>query len=269
MSQKIESDHPQKTKQGLLPILLLFFGAFLCIGAALYGLGSASVLSRAIYDSLAQQGSTSVSLLFEGLAKTYHDDLRTLHLQVEAQGVRFDELTAQLSAKARQSGFDSITTVIPRGTGYINILDSRFMRGLTPNVDYNTVGSAYVPRTAGGSALERAVSTVAFEKKPYAYAALKTTDGKAVLVTVLPLTDLRGDVIGMALATTSSGLVAKAASLNLPHYLFSSFFGAAALILLLSALLRLHRHTKAMGVQEKPLQSIPETIEPPAEDAKE
>ncbi len=173
MRQKNDSDHPIESKPSLLPILSLLFGAFLCGFAACYGVGSASVLSRAIYDSLAQQGSTSVTLLFDGLAKTYHDDLRTLHLQVEAQGVRFDELTGQLSAKARQSGFDSITTVIPRGTGYVNILDSRFMRGLTPNVDYNTVGSVYSPRTAGGSALERAVSAVAFEQKPYAYAAVR------------------------------------------------------------------------------------------------
>ncbi len=269
MRQKIESDHPDTTRPHLMPILSLFFGAFLCIGAALYGLGSASVLSRAIYDSLAQQGSTSVSLLFEGLAKTYHDDLRTLHLQVEAQGVGFDELTGELSAKARQSGFDSITTIIPRGTGYINILDSRFMRGLTPNVDYNTVGSAYVPRTAGGSALERAVSAVAFEQKPYAYASVKTAQGQAALVTVLPVTDLRGDVIGMALATTSSGLVAKVASLNLPYYLFSSFFAAAALILLLGALIRLYRRTNAMKTQEEPNKVIPATTQPPTQEDKE
>ncbi len=268
MKQKPATDHPFQAKPSLLPILSLFVGAFVCLCAVFYGVNSASVLSRALYDSLAHQGSTSVSLLFDSLAVTYNDDLRTLHLQVEAQGVRFDELTGTLSAKARQSGFDWVTTVIPRGTGYVNILDSRFLRGLTPNVDYNTVGSAFVPKTDGGAALDRAVLAVAYEQKPYAYAVVRGTSGKVSLVTVLPLTDLRGDRIGLALATVSSGLVSKAASLNLPYFVFSAFFAIAALFLLLGGLVRLHRRRQLIRA-ESPPESISEAVVPSVIDPKE
>lgn len=241
MRRKQDPLQPLEAKPSLLPILSLCLGVLLCAGAALYALFGAATQTHTLYDASAQNNKTTASLIFESLADSYQDDLRTLHLKVEAQSVRFDELTQNLTAKTRQNGFDYITTIIPRGTGYVNILDSRFMRGLTPNVDYNTVGSHFDPKAAGGTSLERAVNAVAFEQRPYAYAVVRNKDGNASLVTVMPLTDLRNEVIGLALVTTSTGLVASIPRLVVPYYVFGIFFGAVALFLLLKALIRLYQ----------------------------
>ncbi len=229
-------------------IAALCIAVMLCMGAACYGVISAATLSQTLYGAVSQDNKTATSLIFELLATTYHEDLRTLHLDVEAQGIQFDALSGKLTAACRQSGLDRIATVTARGTGYVNILDSRFMRGLTPNVDYNTVGSAYNPKAEGGTSLQRAVDSVAFEGAPSAYVVTRTPDGKLSVVTVLPLVDIRSDVIGITLVFCSSNLAAKVRALTVPLYLFSAIFGAGALLLAADAALRIYKRRRWTGL---------------------
>ncbi|MFA9379695.1 MAG: hypothetical protein ACERKO_01425 [Acetanaerobacterium sp.] len=243
-------DHSAK-KQRLSSIVAPFTAALLFLAAACYALISAATLSYTLYDAVAQHSKTVSAAVFDSLTGSYNDDLRTLHLDVEAQDVHFDELAEALTAAARQNGFVNITTISPRGTGYVNILDSRFFRGLTPNVDYNTVGSAYDPRAEGGASLERAVSSVAFGGAAYGYSTVKVSGGKTMVTAALPLADASSQVIGIVLVRTSSGLAAKISGLLAPYYIFALLFAGMFAVLVITAFIRWRRRRMTM-VQDVP-----------------
>lgn len=259
---KHKNDTRQSTikKPGLFPVLSGGVVSLLLFAAAGYALLTAGTLKTAIYEDCSADAAVTSSLIFDVMKADYNDELSSLHRKGDAQGARFDDMTALLTSKARQSGFEQMRTIVRRGAGYVNILDSRFMRGLTPNVDYSTVGSVYRPSDEGGRALEAAVNAVAFDQKPTAYAVVRRENGGAAVISVCTLADRRGEPIGLVLATAATGLVGRADRLAAPVYLFAAFFGVCAVLLLAQSLLRLYRLRKALR-DDSPPELLPEDVQ--------
>ncbi len=231
-SNNIPAVGPAKRKP-LRPIAL-WFASILFLCAAAYALWSAQTLKTSLYEFTARQNAAVTTTVFNSLVKSYHNDLRTLHLNADAQTVRFDELCQALSAAARVNGYESITTIAPRGEGYINILDSRFSRQLTPKVDYNTVASVYLPADEGGQVLAAALSAVATGKAEVAYSTLKPDDGRTVVISVSKLLDADRNTIGYVLIRSSGGLAARAGSAAVPGVVLSCFLAFWVLLFALA-----------------------------------
>ncbi len=212
----------------------LLLAAIVLLAASCYAFVSAANLKDVLYDAAARAAAAAAGSVLRVTADAYNDDLRSLHLEVESQGTAFDDLCGLLARTAHAAEIDSLVTVARRTQGdaasYVYILDSRFSRKLTPNVEYHTVGSACSLREEGGAALERILPRVEKGELPYGYTVVAPKGSAAYLVCAFPLFDGDNTTIGTVLAHLSGGLFAQVNALALPHYILAALLLLAALI---------------------------------------
>lgn len=211
----------------------LFLAAIILLAASCYAFLSAGSLKGTLYDAAARAAASTAGAVLRETADVYNDDLRSLHLDIEAQGTAFDDLCGLLARTARAAEIESLVTVARRTQGdaasYVYILDSRFSRKLTPNVDYHTVGSVCSLREEDGTTLQRILPRLEKGELPYGYTVVTPKDSAAYLVCAFPLFDGDNATIGTVLAHISGGLFARVNALTLPHYLLAALLLLAAL----------------------------------------
>ncbi|WP_092638975.1 hypothetical protein [Acetanaerobacterium elongatum] len=262
-------------------LFLLALSAVVLLAGAVYALFGAAGLKNALNDSAARAAALSVKAVLSETAAAYSDDLSSLHVKTDAQDTRFDELCALLSRTARNNNIDSLVTIARRADsgGYAYILDSRFSRKLTPNVDYHTVGAACDLRQEGGASLERLVSRIQSKEQEYGYVVAASKEGVPTMTCAFALYNSDGSALGVVLAHITGGLFAKTGALALPFYMLAALLLAASLITALNLLFKYRKAKRAAAAvaeepveaprQEKPLTALQEKPGPDDEGIKQ
>lgn len=253
-SKPLRQNHPRIV---IGEFLLAFAAALLLCGAA-YALYGAATMKSALDDSAARTAAASVRSVLGEAGAAYSDDLRSLHLKTDAQDTRFDELCALLARTARNNNLDSLVTIARRtgADGYAYILDSRFSRKLTPNVDYHTVGAACDLRQEGGTQLERLVARIESGEQEYGYATAPFKEGAPAMICAFTLYNSDGSAMGIVLARITGGLFARKEALALPFYVLAALLLAACLFTLLMLWLRHRKANRAVAAAE-PVETTP------------
>lgn len=241
------------------------FAAVVLLSGAVYALFSAAGMKNALNDSVARAAASSVKAVLSETAAAYSDDLSSLHLKTDAQDTRFDELCALLSRTARNNNIDSLVTIArrPGADGYAYILDSRFSRKLTPNVDYHTVGAACDLRQEGGAWFERIVSRIQSGEQEYGYVVAASKEGVPTLTCAFALYNSDGSPLGVVLAHITGGLFAKTEALTLPFYILAALLLAACLIIVLNLLIKYRKAKRTAAVVAEVPVEAPQEEEPP------